>query len=771
MDQHGNLTIVGTDQSNVDGYLKSTGQAVYGSDFGLPGMLIGKYLRSRHPHARILNIDVDRAKKLKGVRAVVTGKDFPKRFGLILRDQNFMAVGRVRYVGEPVVGVAAVDLDTALEALELIRVEYEPLPALFDPLESIKDDAFLIHPELGEYECAPSFHPVAGTNVANHFKIRTGDVDEAFRQSDLVYEGTYTTPAVDHVYMEPNAHVAQFTRDGRLTLWANTQTTYLSRLKLSETLELPMSKVRVMATYVGGGFGGKHFQAQPETVALAMKADGAPVKVQFTREESFQATSLRHPSVVTVQSGVKKDGTLVARKNTVIMDTGAFSERGVMVTKNAGYSSPGPYRIPNVWVDAYCVYTNKTTSGAFRGFGIPQVCWAHEVHMEELAEQLGMDPYEFRMKNVFIDGDFTWTGQKLYSVAVKECMEAASESIDWSRKRSHDGSIRRGRGLAVMHKTTVAFSAGATLKINEDGTVNVLSSAVDCGQGSNTMLGQMVAEELGVKPEAVVMGIADTDIGPFDWGTAASRVTFILGPAIRKAAIDAREQLIARAADQMEARPEDLFIQDGMIRFKSDPQNEMPISGVLMGNHRQGGIGTPIIGVGTHNNEVTPLDDQGHGEKPTPFWMHAAQAAEVEVDVETGDVRVTKLVGAHDVGKAINPISCVAQIEGALATGLGYALSEELQYDGGECVNPTLADYKIPTALDCPPYDSRVIEVPHDEGPYGAKGLGEPGLAPTAAAIANAVYDACGVRIRDLPLTSEKVYAALQALRKEGKSV
>ncbi|MBI2880127.1 MAG: molybdopterin-dependent oxidoreductase, partial [Candidatus Tectomicrobia bacterium] len=540
-------------------------------------------------------------------------------------------------------------------------------------------------------------------------------------------------------------------------------------LKLSETLGLPMSKVRVIATYVGGGFGGKHFQAQPETVALAMKTDGVPVKVQFTREESFQGTSLRHPSIVTIQTGVKKDGTLVARKNTVIMDTGAFSERGVMVTKNAGYSSPGPYRIPHVWIDAYCVYTNKTTSGAFRGFGIPQVCWAHEVHTEELAGRLGMDSYEFRMKNAFVDGDLTWTGQKLVSVSVKECLEAAYQAIEWPRRRENNGNIRRGRGIAAMHKSTVAFAAGATLKINEDGTVNVLSSAVDCGQGSNTMLGQIVAEELGVKPESVVMHTADTDIGPFDWGTAASRVTFILGPAVRRAAIDARNQLLERAADQMEARPDDLFIRDGAIRFKSDPEKGMPLSGVLMGNHRQGGKGTPIIGVGTHTSEMTPLDEMGHGERPTPLWMHAAQAAEVEVDVETGEVRVTRLVGAHDVGKAINPVGCVAQIEGALATGLGYALSEELRYDGGECINGTLADYKIPTTLDCPPYVSRIIEVPHEEGPYGAKGLGEPGLAPTAAAIANAIHDACGVRIRDLPMTAEKVYAALQKLREEGK--
>ncbi|MFQ5692276.1 MAG: xanthine dehydrogenase family protein molybdopterin-binding subunit, partial [Nitrospinota bacterium] len=291
MDQHGNLTIVGTDRGNVDGYLKSTGQAVYGTDFELPGMLVGKYLRSRHAHARILNIDAGRAERMKGVRAVVTGKDFPVRFGLVLRDQTFMAVDRVRYVGEPVVGVAAVDLDTAMEALEVIRVDYEPLPALFDPLESMEDGAVLIHPDLGGYQCAPGFHPVPGSNIANHLKVRTGDVEEGFRRSDLVYENTYRTPAVHHVYMEPNAHVAQFTRDGRLTVWADTQTTYLSRLKLSETLGLPMSKVRVIATYVGGGFGGKHFQAQPETVALAMKTGGVPVKVQFTREESFQGTS------------------------------------------------------------------------------------------------------------------------------------------------------------------------------------------------------------------------------------------------------------------------------------------------------------------------------------------------------------------------------------------------------------------------------------------------------------------------------------------------
>ena len=767
MDEHGNLTVVGTDQSNVDGFLKSTGQAVYGTDFALPGMLTGKYLRSRHPHAKILNIDTSRAERLRGVRAVATGKDYPVRFGILLRDQTYMALDRVRYVGEPVAGVAAVDLDTAMEALELIRVDYEPLPAHFDPLESMKEEAFLIHPEMGDYVCSEGFKTVPGTNKAYHFKVRTGDVDQGFRESDHVYEGTYRTPAVHHVYMEPNAHVAQYTKDGRLNLWADTQTTYLSRLKLSESLGLPMSKVRVQATYVGGGFGGKHFQGQPETVALAMKADGAPVKVQFTREESFQATSLRHPSIITIRSGVKKDGTLVARKCTVVMDTGAFNERGIMVTKNGSYASPGPYRVPNVWIDGFTVYTNKPVSGAFRGFGVPQVCWAHEVHTEELAGQLGLDPVEFRRKNCFREGDVNWTGEKLESVGVEACLEAAFQSIDWPRKRTHNGSIRRGRGIAIMQKSVTTFASGATLKINEDGTVNVQVAAVDCGQGSNTMLGQIVAEELGVRPKDVVMASADTDIGPFDWGTAASRVTFIMGTAVRRAAIDARNQLIERAADQLEARPEDLFIRDGRIRFKSDPENGMPISEVHMGNHRQGGRGTPIMGAGAHTYEVTHLDEMGHGAKPTPFWLHAAQAAEVEVDIDTGDVVVTKLVGAHDVGKALNPIACEGQIEGALATGLGYALSEELRFDGGECVNGTMADYKIPTALDCPKFTPLVIEVPHAEGPYGAKGLGEPGLAPTAAAIANAIYDACGVRLYDLPMTAEKVYAALQNLQEE----
>lgn len=765
MDENGNLTIIGSDHSNVDGYLKSTGQAVYGTDFALPGMLVGKYLRSRHPHAKILNIDTSRAERLRGVRAVATGQDYPVRFGLLLRDQTYMALDRVRYVGEPVAGVAAIDLDTAMEALELIHIDYEPLPAHFDPLESMQEGEFLIHPEMGNYVCSDGFKTVPDTNKAYHFKTRTGDVDKGFLESDHVHEGIYRTPAVHHVYMEPNAHVAQYTKDGRLNLWANTQTTYLSRLKLSESLGLPMSKIRVHATYVGGGFGGKHFQGQPETVALAMKANGVPVKVQFTREESFQATSLRHPSIVTIRTGVKKDGTLVARKCTVVMDTGAFNERGIMVTKNGSYASPGPYRIPNVWIDGYTVYTNKPVSGAFRGFGVPQVCWAHEVHTEELTEQLNMDPIEFRRKNCFREGDVNWSGEKLESVGVEACLEAALQSIDWPRKRNNSGNIRRGRGIAIMQKSVTTFASGSTLKINEDGTVNVHVAAVDCGQGSNTMLGQIVAEELGVRPEDVVMASADTDVGPFDWGTAASRVTFIMGTAVRRAAIDARNQLVERAADQLEARPEDLFIRDGIIRFKSDPDGGMPISDVYMGNHRQGGKGTPIMGTGAHTYEVTHLDENGHGTKPTPFWLHAAQAAEVEVDIDTGDVVVTKLVGAHDVGKALNPIACEVQIEGALATGLGYALSEELQFDGGECVNGTMADYKIPTTLDCPRFTPLVIEIPHAEGPYGAKGLGEPGLAPTAAAIANAIYDACGVRLRDLPMTPEKIYSAIQELR------
>jgi carbon-monoxide dehydrogenase large subunit len=754
---------IGKSVPRLDVIEKVTGHAVFTADLELPRMLVGKVLRSTVPHARLKSIDVSRAARLPGVKAVVTGKDFPYTYNLALRDQPFLAIDRVRYIGEPVAAVAAVDADTAQAALALIRVEYEELPALFDPFEAMRPEALLIHPDLGSYRHEPAFKPVPGTNICNHFKLRKGDVERGFAESDEIVEGSYYSHAIQHCALEPHAAVAQFDDSGRLFVSGTNQPPWFAVADLSLALGLPITKIRVQSPYLGGGFGGKHgLKSEPVAIALASRTRGRPVKVVYTREEVFTSTVLRGPVHTWIKSGVKRDGTLVARQTRVVWDTGGYADVGPLLCRNASYASTGPYVIPHQRIDGYCVYTNKPLSGAFRGYGVMEVGWAFESHTDVIAERLGLDRLEFRLRNALEEGSLSSTGQRLHSVGLKEALSRAAEAIGWKEGAPGDGG-RRGKSIVCTYKQSHApTTSSAFVKINDDGTVTLMTSTTEIGQGSKTVMAQIVAEELGVPLDTIDVVMADTSVTPPDRSTTSSRSTYHMGNAVRLAAVDARTRLLQAAADRLEASPDDLEIRDGRIAVRGVPDRSLAIRDAVA--PRPGGRFGPVLGQGSFiPGGTTGLDlETGQGGRVTSFWMFSAQAAEVAVDVETGRIDVLKFVSAHDVGKALHPQSCEGQIEGGVVTGLGSALMEEVKVVDGRVVNPQFGGYRLPTACDVPPVVPILVEVPHEEGPYGAKGMGEAPTTGVAPAIGNAVAAAVGVRLTELPLTPEKVLRALR---------
>ncbi len=756
--------IIGAGIPRIDAAEKVAGRAIYGTDLKLPGMLHAKVLRSPLPHARILNVDTSRAERRPGVRAVATGRDLMVRYGVVIQDQSPYAFDKVRYIGDPVAGVAAVDPDAAEEALQLIRVDYEEMPAVFDRLEALSPESPLVHENLGTYWASPIVFPAPQTNLCNHFKIRKGDAEEGFRQADFVTENTFTTPMIQHCHLEPHVAIAKWDPSGQVTIWSSTQHPYTVRREVARFLNLPINRVRVIVTSVGGGFGGKVLvKVEPLCLVLAMKVKNSrPVKIALTREEEFFASSVRHPTITTIKAGVRKDGSLMSVKTRMVFDTGAYADAGPVVARSSGMAITGPYKIPNVWSDSLCVYTNKAVAGAFRGFGVPQLSWAMDSTMDILAEGIGMDPVEFRLKNALTEGDISTTGQVLHSVGIQECIQKAAEEIEWKKERKK----YRGIGLGTLYKMTQTPSSSAALiKVSEDGSVEVLASTVDIGQGSSTILAQIAAEELGVEVKSVRVVSPDTNVTPYDHGTASSRSTFHMGNAVKQAAADARKQLFEVAAEQLEVRPEDLESRGGVLYIKGSRGPGTPISAIRMGVTY--GKGRPITGRGTFSVPDATLLDQESGQGPLPsiFWLYGAQAVEVEVDPETGKVEILRVVAAHDLGRVINPLTCEQQVEGAAVTGVGIALLEELVLQNGKPVNRNFRDYRIPTSMDSPEVTPIFVEASHKDGPFGAKGVGEPALAPTAPAIGNAIYNAIRVRITDLPITPEKVLAALKEKR------
>jgi carbon-monoxide dehydrogenase large subunit len=743
-----------------DDWDRATGALTYGVEIEIPGMLYGEVARSEFPHAKVVHVDTEKARQVPGIKAVVTGKEFPFCHGQGIVDEPFLAIDKVRYYGEPIAAVAAVTPEAAREAVDLIKVEYQELPTVVDPIEAMKAGSPLVHSALETYKTSKKYHPVPGSNICNQFKLRRGDVDQGFAQADHVFEDTFTTQSMHPIPLEPHASVALVEMSGNLIVWSNTQAPHRVRGELAQALELPLNEVRVIRTELGGGFGGKLYpRVEPLAVALAFQIRGTPVKVVFSRKEVFMATVIRHPAIVKMKTGVLKNGKLVAREVTVVYDTGAYAVSPV-AAKNGGVTAAGPYRIPNVKIDSFSVYTNNPVAGAVRGLGTPQVAWAYESQMDIIANELGLDPLQLRLMNCYEEGNVSATGEILHSCGLRETLLQATEAVGY-REKQPQKSKGHGRGLASMFKlTNTPTSSAAMLMLNEDGSLGILSSSVEMGQGTETVLRQIVAEELGMPMSQMTVANPDTERTPYHAATSGSRTTFQLGKAIQIAAGDIKQQLIEMMIELRDVAPTSLEFRDGGAYVKGTSYG-MTFSEIMQEFY---GTSATILGRGFFTPPgAVPLDPEtGQSTKPSAFWMYATQVAEVKVDRETGRVTVLNLASAHDVGKPINILGCEQQIEGAIVQGLGYALSEEIVTKQGITSNPSLAAYIIPTAMDLPSLIPILVEAPHDDGPYGAKGLGEPALTATAPAIANAIFNAVGVRIRDLPITAEKIWQALQ---------
>jgi 4-hydroxybenzoyl-CoA reductase alpha subunit len=749
--------IVGKDIPRTDARAKATGAALYADDLKLPGMLHGCLLRSPFPHARIARIDVRKAAALPGVKCVITGEDTPKiRYGNWrlfpgTQDEYPLAVGKVRFIGDEVAAVAAVDRETALEAMELIRVEYEELPGVFEVDHAVR-------------EGAPVIHDPSPGNISIDRKIRYGDIKRGFAESDYVRKDTFTVHAVSHAYLEPCSCLAQCDLDGRITLWTSTQTPYIVQCLLASTLGMRENDIRVIKPYVGGGFGGKMEMRPWEFCAAFMaRKTGRPVKFTLTREEELAAGRRRHPMKITSRVGFKKDGTLLAKDLRILLDGGAYNAMGPTATFLCGNFGAMLYRYPNYRFLGEHVYTNKPPASAMRGFGAPQSLFVAESQMNMAAEDLGLDPIDLRIKNAMVTGDEIPDVATISSCGFIESLEEVARMSDWKKKKR---TLKKGTGLGVgcysfisggvfnWFNTQYPFSA-AEVRAFADGTVHLLTMASDIGQGSDTVLKQILAEELGLEMEDIRITSADTAMTPqADLGSWGSRVTLMAGNAVIDAARKIKERLFGAVSARFNLNVVyDLECKGGRVQAAGRPDRSVTF-GEAVAMVQKADRGEPLVARGSY----TP---RGKG-LVTPAFSFGAQVAEVEVDRETGLTQVKKMWTAHDCGTVINHTSVEGQLEGSVHMGLGYALSEQFVIQEGRTLNTTFLDYKIPNAMDMPPGESVCIETYEPEGPMGAKEAGEGLVSPTAPAIAEAVYRATGYRCKDLPITPEKVLKGMK---------
>ncbi|MCI8492863.1 MULTISPECIES: xanthine dehydrogenase family protein molybdopterin-binding subunit [Anaerotruncus] len=762
---------VGVSIDRVDGIKKVTGQAKYVDDMKMARMLYAQVKRSPYAHAKILSIDTSEAEKLPGVKSVITGEYYKKRGGLYLEDKNFLAVGTAKFRGEAVAAVAAETLEIAQQAVDLIKVEYEELPAVTNAIEGMKPDAPIIHPDLGSYKVAPIFHPIAGTNISHHFKLRKGDVEKGFAESDYVTEHTYYVPHVQHVPIEPHVAVAQYEADGKLTVWASCQSPFAVRQALAASFDLPLNKVRVISPYVGGGFGAKAGTTlEGIVIPLSMLNCGRPVKLNYTREEEFEDSYVRQGVHIKIKTGVRKDGKILAEKVEYVWDAGAYTEYGVNIVKAAGLAALGPYDIPNAWADSYCVYTNHPVGGPYRGFGMCEIHFGLEQNLDMVAREIGISEVEIRRINGLRAGGITGTGQVLEDSGYQDCLETVVKEMDYDTPSVSPSPTKiRAKGIAGGWKSPsmpTDVASAAIIRMNEDGTFFLMTSGQDIGQGSDTALTQIAAEVLSVDPSKITIRTGDTDHTPYEWQTVASRTTYCAGNAVKLAAEDARDEILDLAQIKMGYGKRDLELRDGFVVHKMHPEIKVPISTFALGLTMPdaSGIHGPLIGKGSFvvPNNMGFDHETGQGTKPVAFWTMGVNGAEVEIDTETGEIRVLKMVSCFDPGKVINPKLYDAQVEGAMVQALGTALFEELKLKDGKVLNKSFVDYKIPTADDMPELVVKVAEHAEPTGPFGARGIGEPVMVPGAPAIANAVANALGVRFYRMPITADDVLKALK---------
>ena len=744
---------VGRSLPRLEAREKVTGRAEYTHTMRIAGMLHGKIFRSTVAHGRIKSIDTGAAKRVPGVYRVVTSEDVRKvipepYYGPAFHDQPILAIDKVHYVGEPVAVVLASDPHVAEEAAQLIVADYEELPAVFDEIEAA-DNKTLVHEELkpaGTFADLKHLKGRKGTNIALDFKLRRGDVDKAFADAAHVFEHTFRTQKVLHVALEPYASIADW-KDTGITIYSATQGPSFVRTEIARLLGWPENRVRIKVPYLGGGFGGKlYIRLEALVTALSMIAR-RPVKVALTMEEQFY-TITKHPSTFRIKTGVDQTGRITARKCEVWWNGGAYADVGPRVTQKSGFTASGPYDIDNVWIDSYALYTNLPPAGALRGFGIPQLVWAYESHTDMIARALELDPIEFRRKNVMREGRPHATGQILENAKHEAALERVAERLNWKQPldRGTD-KLRRGRGVAMAIKAVISPTTSvANVNISADGSTILYCGTVDMGQGSDTAMAQIAGEVLNIPAESVKVVPRDTDVTPYDMGTLGSRSLFHMGHAVRLAAEDARARIKALARDVGEPEGSNIPLPE---LFKKK-------YGMQAGN---------IVGTGSYKPDYVPPDPAtGLTPNATPFWMCAAAGAEVEVDTETGQVRIMRLVNVVDCGKPVNPKIVETQISGASLMQLGFTMFEKMHIDAGQVTNASLADYKIPNILDVPPVmENEAVAAHQSNGPYGAKGVGETATFCVSPAIANAIDDACGVRLTELPLSAEAVFRALRA--------
>lgn len=737
---------IGLSVPREEAWGKVTGEAVYTSDLKKAGCLEAKVLRSPYPYARIVKIDTSRAKELPGVKAVITAQDLPnKQYGNGLQDQPVLAREIVRFVGERVAAVAADDVDTALEALGLIQVEYGELSGYTDPLEAMKQEATLLHPELNSYRKDDKgiFIP----NVVDYVTFGIGDLEVGFTQAELIYEHTFRTQVVHSGYLEPHVCIVEVGSDKAVKVWSNNKAPFELRGKLAKLFCLPVSKIEVIYGNIGGDFGGKGAIMDEPICYYLASATRKPVRLTMTMEEELQAANPRHATIITMKSGMLKDGTLVARHAKVIFDAGAYAGANSHPIVGGIRRALGAYRIPHTRIEGYAIYTNTVPAGHCRAPGDPQVFFAVESHTDMLAHALGVDPVEFRRRNVLQPGDISPSNLKWEGINALQVLDLAVKKANWDKRKK---SANVGCGIALTERSSGLGGSAAAVMLHADGSATVVSGFTDPGTGSATVLRQIAACELEIPLTKVGIAGGSTSSIPYDNGSGSSRVTHVTGHAVCQATQDALSQAKQLAASQLKSAEDKIVYREGL--FIAPNKEELSLQEVLA---KAGRAKNVIVGRGSFV-----------AEKSTDTCF-CAQVAKVEVDTETGQVTVARLLSVNDIGRALNPLAVKSQVEGAIVQGLGFALNEELPHLEGHPLVRGLANYKIATSLDAPPVESYLLEEESGPGPYGAKAIGEQGIAATAAAIANAIYDAIGVRILDLPITPEKILQALAAKRGE----
>ncbi|TVR29371.1 MAG: xanthine dehydrogenase family protein molybdopterin-binding subunit [Spirochaetaceae bacterium] len=775
------LKTVGRKSPRVDAYEKLTGHAPYVSDMVVSGMLYAAVKQSPHARARIRSIDTSRARELPGVRAVVTGAELDYRVGLYVVDKGILARDEVRHFGEAVAAVAADTLMIAQQAVRLIEVDYELLDPVLHPLKALEKDAPLVHPRLGDYSyMEAAFTPVPGTNIANHTKIRKGDVEKAFAEAEWIIERQYTNPSVQHVPMETHVAIVRWQPNDEVTIWSSAQSPFTLRNLFCTAMKLPHRNVRVIVPYVGGGFGGKAgIGIEPLVAVLSRLSGGRAVKLTASREQEFSLLPCRSQLTYRIKTGVSADGRITGQHMTMYWDSGAYADYAVNVTRASAYSAAGPYEIPNAWVDAYTIYTNKPFGTAYRGFGHVEFHWGIERHMDLVAKVIGMDPVEFRRRNTLKAGCRSLTGELIRenTGSVDKCLDAVCASINYGsltkqeKERQKRTGMKIGKGVACFHKAPAMppFTATAViLKMNEDGTVTANLALTDYGQGSYTAIGQIIAERLGFAVEKVKVAFdCDTDREPYDWQTVASKGLILSG----NAAILAAEDLLARAYDvasqALRCNQIDLAHDGEKIYVKHHPESAVTFRQMAVGfaYPNGNGIGGPLIGVGRYIAQGLSHLDKATGQgNPALDWTYGAHGMIVEVNEKTGEYNILKVGSAFDVGKVVNPDSVRGQAIGGMMQGLGTAVCEGYIYDeAGHLLNPSFTDNKIPTSVDMPlEIECMVVETAQIDGPYGARGVGEHPMIGVAAALGNCLQQATEAEITHMPMRFEDVWRAIQ---------